>query len=411
MGVTYYEYTANYHASVNAPSGEFHRINHEEIIINIDRSSPTWGTSDGRSWSGIDISGNGVADFVSQYGFVQDGNRFLSYGSPTFRPTVIFDTAELSGVTDIGAESSVTDGRYRIVSADDQQTFTPAKAGYVFSPASFTFNAASGGAAYVTFTAIEGARAENPSPEHEDTNIARASDLLWEAGLSEVNNYDVYFGPTADSMVLVAEGLHSNKFSIQDYINIGVDPEDPTVFLDLNTEYFWVIDSYVDDSLVAPGEVWSYTTRAQRSVVLLSPDNLITEQLVGLPITWEIDGIGAQYGSFMDQDYLFIYLRADDANFTGDDLIGNFVQAFYNDSLFISQLKYGTTYFWQIQAANTSADLSDSEVWEFSTIDFYPPAPSFDSGLGYITGRSNMTTVKRVIAAANGKIWYEEDNG
>ena len=252
-----------------------------------------------------------------------------------------------------------------------------------------------------------------PGPMNDETDVSRATNLTWRRGNASVSSYNVYFGPV-DNLALVASGITNEYFSIQDYINRGIDPEDPTVYLDMDTEYEWRIDSFTSEEVEATGDTWSYTTRAQRTVVLSSPTNGVTDQLLPpFDLVWEIDGIGAQYGSGLDQDFLFIYLRKDDANFTEDNLVGNWVQAFYNDSSRVIRLSYqayGATYYWQVQAANTAADLADSEVWSFTLLDFLPPAVSTHAVSGNITGANNMLTVRRLIAAANNKIWYEEDN-
>ena len=251
-------------------------------------------------------------------------------------------------------------------------------------------------------------KVENPGPEDDATNINRITDLTWDEGANAADDYDVWFG-TPGNMVLVGTEITAESFSIQDYINEGVDPEDPTVYLDLDTEYEWRIDSYVNNILVATGDVWSYTTRAQRTVVLSLPANTGIDVLLQPLLEWTIDGIGAQYGSFEDQDFLFIYFRKDDANFTEDDLIGNFVQAFANDDLqVVAGLAYNNTYYWQVQAGNTAADLADSEVWSFTTQVFSPPVPSTDPISGLPTGENAMLDVRRLVAIANNKFWYED---
>lgn len=269
---------------------------------------------------------------------------------------------------------------------------------------------------------IEGtARAINPGPEDDEEDVNRITNLTWEPGDENIDSYDVYFG-TVGNIALVAAGIlkDDESFDIADY----------TGGLALATEYEWRIDSY-EGIVKATGDVWSYTTRAQRTVVLSSPANLSENNLTsGLTISWTIDGIGAQYGSEEDQDFLFIYIRKDDANFTEDDLVANFVQAFYNDDLSISRLHYGATYYWQVQAGNTAADLADSEVWSFDTLDFLPPTYSTREKLVYgepggpgdpggdpsgereyetiPSGENNMLTVRRLIAATKNKIFYED---
>ncbi len=235
-----------------------------------------------------------------------------------------------------------------------------------------------------------------PGPINDETDVSRATNLTWRPGNASVNDYDVYFG-TVGNMVLVAINVTNEFFDIHDYSG----------GLSLGVEYEWRIDSFDAASNKATGDTWSYTTRVQRTVILSSPANGAIDKLQQFLIEWTIDGIGAQYGSFEDQDFLFIYIRKDDANFTEDDLVANFVQAFYNDELTISRLQYGATYYWQVQAGNTAADLTDSEVWSFTMLDFLPPVVPLNSG-GEPIGINNMLTRKRFIAAANNKIWYED---
>lgn len=248
----------------------------------------------------------------------------------------------------------------------------------------------------------------NPDPEDDATGINRVTDLTWEVGDETADDYDVWFG-TPGNMVLVGTEITDEVFSIQDYINEGVDPEDPTIYLDLDTEYEWRVDSYVDGELEATGDTWSYTTRVQRTVVLSSPEDVGIDVLLKPLLQWTIDGIGAQYGSFEDQDFLFIYLKKDDANFTEDDLLSNFLQAFANDDLqVVAGLEYGATYYWQVQAGNTAADLADSEVWSFTAQEFSPPIQSVHPISGLPTGENNMATIRRLVVAAKNKIFYED---
>ena len=143
-------------------------------------------------------------------------------------------------------------------------------------------------------------------------------------------------------------------------------------------------------------------SNAPRTVVLSSPTNEDTGIILQPLLEWTIDGTGAEEG-----DFLFIYIRKDNANFTEDDLIGNFVEAELNTNLqIVAGLLYNTLYYWQVQAANEEADLLDSDVWSFTVTTFRPPAVSVDGG-SIPTGINNMLTRKRFVAAANNKIWYE----
>lgn len=68
---------------------------------------------------------------------------------------------------------------------------------------------------------------------------------------------------------------------------------------------------------------------------------------------------------------------------------------------------------WRIDAVN-AAGTTTGDVWTFTTIAFDPPLPTgitLDAGgdpTGTPTGENNMFTVKRLIIAANNKIFYED---
>lgn len=304
------------------------------------------------------------------------------------------DSNPLEGVGGLG--SDLGSGNYRSRETTPvTKTFTPVKAGYEFDLISFINESRS---AYVTVQEVAPYKVVNPGPEDDAIDINRVTNLTWETGEQTADDYNVWFG-TPGNMVLVGTQVSNLYFDIADY----------TGGLALDTEYEWRIDSYVNNELVATGSTWSYTTRAQRTVVLSLPANIGTDVLLQPLLVWTIDGIGAQYGSFEDQDFLFIYLRKDDANFTEDDLIGNFVQAFANDDLqVVAGLEYEGTYYWQVQAGNTAADLADSEVWSFTVQVFSPPAYSVHPVSGLPTGESNQITVQRLVAIANNKFWYED---
>lgn len=208
-------------------------------------------------------------------------------------------------------------------------------------------------------------------------------------------------------VLTVPEGDYSN------YIGWRADTGGPGGYD--NGVFSFLIDGSWQD--VAPGgftkdgmfATWGEDAAVQRQVILSSPANTATEIILQPLLQWSISDPGPKDPiPFEDQDFLFIYLKKDDADFTEADLIGNFVQAYYNDDLqIVAGLLYNTTYYWQVQGANTAGDLDDSEVWSFTTTTFRPPVVPI-GGNGEPIGINNMLTRKRFIAAANNKIWYED---
>lgn len=74
---------------------------------------------------------------------------------------------------------------------------------------------------------------------------------------------------------------------------------------------------------------------------------------------------------------------------------------------------YGRISYWRVDAVNT-AGITPGVEWAFTTMLFAPPLPTGvtldEDGepTGTPTGENNMLTVKRLVAAANGKIWVED---
>lgn len=69
-------------------------------------------------------------------------------------------------------------------------------------------------------------------------------------------------------------------------------------------------------------------------------------------------------------------------------------------------LDYGTTYYWFVRK-DVEDEITDSDVWSFSTLAFLPPWPSRHPVTDLLTGDNGMVTVRRLVAAANNKIFYE----
>ena len=77
---------------------------------------------------------------------------------------------------------------------------------------------------------------------------------------------------------------------------------------------------------------------------------------------------------------------------------------------------YGKISYWRVDAVNTQGTTQGDE-WVFTTMSFAPPLPtgytldcSEDPPVltGTPTGVNNMMTIKKLVLAANNKIWYED---
>ena len=125
--------------------------------------------------------------------------------------------------------------------------------------------------------------------------------------------------------------------------------------------------------------------------------------LVHFTFTWELDGREIDTTAYTG-DFFFLYLKVGSSDFTEDDLAVDGTQVGYSN---VWRLEYGTTYYWQVKGANVAADMTDSGIRSFTTVAFKPPAVSTRAN-GTPTGENNMVTVRRLVAVAQNKFWYED---
>jgi hypothetical protein len=75
-------------------------------------------------------------------------------------------------------------------------------------------------------------------------------------------------------------------------------------------------------------------------------------------------------------------------------------------------LEYNTTYYWFVRKVVDDEDW-DSDTWSFTTMEFSPPLPTgitLDANgnpIGTALGLNNMITIRRLVAVADNKVYYE----
>jgi hypothetical protein len=78
-------------------------------------------------------------------------------------------------------------------------------------------------------------------------------------------------------------------------------------------------------------------------------------------------------------------------------------------------LDYSTTYYWFVRK-EVDEEITDSDVWAFTTIDYQPPALRTRQKIPYgggapitvPTGENNMMSINRLIVAGDNSIFYED---
>lgn len=194
------------------------------------------------------------------------------------------------------------------------------------------------------------------------------------------------------------------------YYNTGTAKQNIDGSLDYNTEYYFqaTVTGYhpsYGTSEPTTSDVYTFTTES--SPLPSKPINPTPEHegtgvtLHSTTVSWEDGGGAISYNLYYGTLSGFLSLVAEGISELEAILIeGNFDH-------------YGEIYYWRVDAVN-DVGVTQGDEWAFTTLIFDPVLPTGvtldEDGepTGTPTGESNMVTIKRLIAAANNKIWYED---
>jgi hypothetical protein len=193
--------------------------------------------------------------------------------------------------------------------------------------------------------------AYNPNPADNAVGVPIDAILSWSPGLTAAQ-HDVYLGTNpdlgfADYMGSLAETMYWHA--------PGLIP---------GVTYYWRIDEIEADGTMIYGDVWRFTTTEPppplRPVppINISPRNGATNQSISIVMRWEDGGRATSYRVYFGTDS-----TPDSSEFKG-------VQT--GTSYYPGILNYRTTYYWRIDARNSSGTTT-GDVWRFTTTTEEPP--------------------------------------
>ena len=240
-------------------------------------------------------------------------------------------------------------------------------------------------------------KATNPSPTDAAIDVAvDTSQLSWDDG-GGADDFDVWFGPTG-STTLRESGQVGTTWSI------------PTDELLYNTVYQWGIVS--NNAIGATtGDMWSFTTAALLPAVLDSPTDettgyyLNTDQLA--EFNWNHELMNGVFGDY--HKFYFGPVGAMEEKVGGHSILDNKYRLCGSENV----LEYYTMYEWKVVTIDRGSTV-ESGTFGLRTMYFLPPLPSGDAPgagggeYGGDGGKNNMVTVKRIVAAANDTIFFQD---
>lgn len=244
-------------------------------------------------------------------------------------------------------------------------------------------------------TLVAPTKPTNPTPGDTDTSIDRqTAEITWEDG-GGADTFDVYFGTESGNLDLLKSGVDVGSPS---WVS-------PLVILEIKDYNPAVGSGYRSPEV---GDTLSNG----------NTDYYINDIKVG-------DLVNVQY-----EAKLFAYRIAGESKVAGDVLTNGVspdpadpqaVSVTLNDSIYFNgdverpYWPWATTYYWRIDATN-DVDTTTGDEWSFTILEFDPPLPSGmsfsgdpdDAPTGTPTGESNMVTVRRLVAIAKNRLWYED---
>ncbi len=239
--------------------------------------------------------------------------------------------------------------------------------------------------------------------------------------ITNVENIVLSISP-AHSVGTITYEVNPDGFPIKNRVVEIVIPS--SVLFAGSTEYTWSLTMDITHGTFDMGPITqNYNTTGQidgfgggavdpmtfiTEVVLVAPDKPVNptptdaagDIVLGTgQVSWD-DGGGA--------DTYDVYFGP-----TGDITLRSFDQAGTTWDIPLEVLFYDSGYEWRIDAVNAQGTTT-GDTWTFDTLVYAPPLPSGQAPgaggeHGGEGGKNNMVTVKRLVAAANNTIFFEDE--
>ncbi len=197
-----------------------------------------------------------------------------------------------------------------------------------------------------TFTTIPAAAA-NPTPADNAVDILTDATLDWD---------DVAYSDSFYVYVWYDNGITDAPVYVVDGEFTAVSNYDPVDDYDFETEYFWKIETYRDDTLEGTSATWSFTTVTEIPLTPSNPvpaDDAVNVSAFALTLEWSCVN-GTAFDVYLDP------VSGDEpTTLIADDITTSFYAL-------PSDLDWSTEYEWKVEASN-AVGTTMGPVWSFTT--------------------------------------------
>ena len=266
-------------------------------------------------------------------------------------------------------------------------------------------------------------KAENPTPANDATEVDFSGlELSWDDG-GGADTFNVYIGKTG------ALTLVSSAQAGTDYTTTIAELE--TIFgaSPINQKVYWRVDA-TNDAGTTEGDEWNFDPRPAKASTPSPTDAMTTMTLDWSAFSWDEATAALTYDVYAGTE---TGEGIPDSNMTlivADGELYTMAQAYMLTAMNVVYPNTGAavhsyTYYWKVNTKNAFG-VTEGDFWSFTTIDFDQPRVAYGlitggSGAGpyddppgvegtdwQFTGENNLITIRKLVAAANNKIWYEE---
>ena len=279
---------------------------------------------------------------------------------------------------------------------------------------------------FVTEAGAAPTKAENPTPANNATEVDFSGlELSWDDG-GGADTFNVYIGKTG------ALTLVSSAQAGTDYTTTIAELE--TIFgaSPINQKVYWRVDA-TNDAGTTEGDEWNFDPRPAKASTPSPTDAMTTMTLDWSAFSWDEATAALTYDVYAGTE---TGEGIPDSNMTlivTDGELYTIAQAYMLTAMNVVYPNTGAavhsyTYYWKVNTKNAFG-VTEGDFWSFTTIDFDQPKVSYvlvsgdcgGSGAGpyddppgvegtdwRFTGENNLVTLRRLVSAANDKIWFEE---
>ncbi len=235
----------------------------------------------------------------------------------------------------------------------------------------------SGWSAVWNFTTIV-ARPPAPvlaSPANGSTGISASPTLSWNAAAGAASyGLQVSTDPNFGTFTVNQTGITGTNYTVSGLSN--------------GTTYYWRVDATNSGGTSGWSTAWNFTTTVTppSAPVLASPADSSTGSSTSPTLSWNAVAGAASYDVQVSTDSSFGTFAVNHTGITGTNYA-------------ISGLSNGTTYYWRVDATNSSGASIWSAIWNFTTTVTPPSAPVLASPANGSTGISTTPTLSWNVSA------------